>query len=353
MWSSVRGPIATSRRVVIANEDRQGSALSRRRFFAVAGAIGLSAGVVACAGGADEVPEGAGNWEFPDGRGGTVRAGQTPTRVVAFTGSAGALVDYGMREHVTGIFGEARSKHLLGELDPNSVTVIGDAWGEFDIEKYATLEPDLLVTDSYVPGRLWYVPDDNLTTIESANPNVIAVEIAGQRLTDILARYRALAEALGADTASAAVAAAEQRFAAASAAVREAVAANPGVRVLTASASPELLYASDPRASADLSYFAELGVDFVVPDQVDLGGYFQSLSWEVADRYPADVILLDDRSSGLQPDALADRAVWRNLPAVAAGQIAPWSPIFRFSHAATAPLLERLAATIRDAKKVR
>ncbi|WP_147123824.1 ABC transporter substrate-binding protein, partial [Nocardia neocaledoniensis] len=140
---------------------------------------------------------------------------------------------------------------------------------------------------------------------------------------------------------------------AASQAVRDAAAANPGVRVLAASAGPELFYASDPRASADLSYFTELGVDVVVPDQVDPGGYFQSLSWEMADRYPADLILLDDRDSSLRPNALADRPVWRNLPAVAAGQVAPWSPIFRFSHAATAPLLERLAASIRDAKKVR
>ncbi|UGT54260.1 ABC transporter substrate-binding protein [Nocardia asteroides] len=319
----------------------------------MAGAVGLGAALVACAGGADEAADGAGSWEFPDGHGGTIRAGQTPGRVVAFTGSAGALVDYGVRERITGIFGEARSADLLGDLDPNSVTVIGDAWGQFDIEKYATLEPDLLVTDSYVPGRLWYVPDDNLAKIESANPNVVAVEIAGHRLPDIIARYRALAEALGGDTASPAVAAAEQRFAAASQAVRDAVAANPGVRVLAASASPELFYASDPRASADLSYFTELGVDVVVPDQVDPGGYFQSLSWETADRYPADLILLDDRDSSLQPNALADRPVWRNLPAVAAGQVAPWSPIFRFSHAATAPLLERLAASIRDAKKVR
>lgn len=123
--------------------------------------------------------------------------------------------------------------------------------------------------------------------------------------------------------------------------------------MLAASASPELFYVSDPRASADLRYFTELGVEFVVPDQVDLGGYFQSLSWEIADRYPADLILLDDRSTSLPPDALTGRPVWRGLPAVAAGQVASWSPIFRFSHAATAPLLERLAATIRESRKVR
>ncbi|MFD6396499.1 ABC transporter substrate-binding protein [Nocardia sp. NPDC060249] len=338
---------------MIAKQDRPDPALTRRRFFAVAGAVGVSASLAACGGGTGDGRDNTGSWEFPDGRGGTVRTEGTPGRVVAFTGSAGALADYGVREPIVGIFGEARDRDLLGDLDPGSLTVVGDAWGQFDIEKYATLEPDLLVTDSYVPGRLWYIPDDNLTKIESANPNVIAVEIAGQRLPDIIARYRALAAALGADTAGPAVSAAQQRFDAASQAVRDAVAARPGLRVLAASATPELFYASDPRASAELSYFTELGLDFVVPDQVDPGGYFQSLSWETADRYHADVILLDDRTSGLQPAALADRPVWRSLAAVTAGQVAPWSPIFRFSHAATAPLLERLATTIRDAKKVR
>ncbi|MFC4127007.1 ABC transporter substrate-binding protein [Nocardia rhizosphaerae] len=334
-----------------ANPDRPDRALSRRRFFAVAGAVGVSAGLVAC--GVDAEDGGsAGNWEFADGRGDTLRLGKAPRRVVAFTGSAGALADYGVRDRVVGIFGEAGSPDLLGELDPKSVTVVGDAWGEFDIEKYALLEPDLLVTDSYVPGRLWYVPDESLSKIEAANPNVLAIEVAGRRLPDIIDRYRILAEALGADPASPAAAAAQQRFAVASQAVRDAVAARPGLRVLAVSASPELCYVSDPRAAADLSYFTELGVDLVVPDQVDPGGYFQSLSWEMADRYPADLILLDDRASGLQPDALAGRPVWRSLPAVAAGQVAPWSPIFRFSHAATAPLLERLAATLRGAEKV-
>ncbi|APE35497.1 ABC transporter substrate-binding protein [Nocardia mangyaensis] len=338
--------------IVIASQDRQHSSLTRRRFFVVAGAVGLGAGLAACGAGPEEGSSGTGSWEFADGLGETLRLNDTPSRVVAFTGSAGALADYGVRERIVGIFGEASSEQLLGELDTVDVTVIGDAWGEFDLEKYATLEPDLLVTDSYVPERLWYVPDDNLTKIRSANPNVVAVEIANQRLLDIIERYRSLAEALGADTTSAAVAAAEQRFADAAQAVRDAVAARPGLRVLAASANPQLFYVSDPRVSADLRFFTELGVDLVVPDQVDPGGFFQSLSWETADRYDADVILLDDRSIGMSPQALAEQTVWRGLPAVRAGQVAPWSPVFRFSHAATAPLLERLAATIRDANKV-
>lgn len=333
--------------IAIATQDRHRT-LTRRTFFVVAGLAGLAA----CADDTGGGPAGTGNWEFADGLGGTVRLDETPSRVVTFTGSAGALADYGVRERIVGVFGEASDPALSGELDTTAVTVLGDAWGQFDLERYATLEPDLLVTDSYVPDRLWYVPDDNLSRIRSANPNVVAIQIGHRRLPEIIDQYRSLAAALGADTAARAVTAAEQRFADAAQAVREAVAANPGVRVLAASASPQLFYVSDPRASADLSYFTELGVAVVVPDQVDPGGFFQSLSWEEADRYPADVILLDDRGSALQPPALAERAIWRGLPAVRGGQVAPWSPVFRFSHAATAPLLERLATAIRDAKPV-
>ena len=36
-----------------------------------------------------------------------------------------------------------------------------NAWGEFSVEKYAGLRPDLLVTHMYDPGALWYVPDES------------------------------------------------------------------------------------------------------------------------------------------------------------------------------------------------
>ncbi|MBB5917225.1 iron complex transport system substrate-binding protein [Nocardia transvalensis] len=331
---------------------RTGSAgLTRRGLFAAAGAAGLAA-LAACGRGPDDEPLGPGAWSFTDDRGRTARAERIPSRIVAFTGSAATLADYGLADRLVGVFGEVSDgarTGLSGDLDIGKLTVVGDAWGEFDVERYASLEPDLLVTDMYVRDRLWYVPDESVSRIESINPAVAAVSVAQQSLPVTIGRYEQLAVALGADPGAAPVARARERFQAAAQAVRDAVAVKPGLRVQAASAAPGTFYVSDPRASADLRYFQELGVALVTPEKVDSGGFYESLSWENADKYPADLILLDSRSSALQPDALAGKPLWRTLPAVRAGRISAWNPVFRFSYAGTAPVLERLADALRAA----
>ncbi|WP_024804671.1 ABC transporter substrate-binding protein [Nocardia sp. BMG51109] len=328
--------------------------LTRRGLLAAAGAAGVAI-LAACGRTPDDDPAGAGSWSFTDDRGTVVRADGTPSRVVAFTGSAATLADYGLQDRLAGIFGDVTRSNgakseLAGDLDIGGVTVVGDTWGEFDMEKYAALEPDLLLTDMYVPDRLWYVPDESRSKIESINPNVAVIEVTEHSLLESIGRYEQLAVALGADPAAAAVTQARARFDAAARAVREAAAAKPGLRVLAASAAPDTFYVSDPRVSADLRYFRdELGVPLIIPERVDSGNYFQSLSWENADKYPADLILLDNRTSTLQPDALTGKPLWRTLPAVRTGSITEWSPVFRYSYAGMAPLLERLAAAVRSA----
>ena len=119
--------------------------------------------------------------------------------------------------------------------------------------------------------------------------------------------------------------------------------------ILAASASADTLYVSDPAVYPDLSYFRSLGVDIIVPGRVT-GGFFENLSWENADKYPADLILLDNRTSALQPEALAAKPAWSQLPAVKAGRITPWLSEPRFSYAGCAPLIESLAEAVKDAR---
>ena len=104
--------------------------------------------------------------------------------------------------------------------------------------------------------------------------------------------------------------------------------------------------------STHLMYFRDLGVDFVVPEKTDGGDYFEGLSWENADRYGADLILLDARPTALQPADMQSKPTWRQLPAVKANQITPWDAVPRFSYAGSAPLIENLAKAIQDATKV-
>ncbi|WP_327064958.1 ABC transporter substrate-binding protein [Kitasatospora sp. NBC_01250] len=339
--------------------------LSRRGLLAAGGATALGALLTACNSGGTTKGGSApasgtakqGPWSFTDDQPKQLGAPSAPTRIVAFTGAAAALVDFGLDRQITGVFGETRAADgkadpQAGDLDIDKVTIVGNAYGEFDLEKYAALRPDLLVTHMYDPGAFWYVPDESKAKILQINPDVAAITVARVPITQPIERYAALAASLGADLGAKKVTDAKARFEAASESVRQAAKAAGGIKVLAASGSPDLFYASNPQIATDLMYFAQLGVDLVVPNELGTGGYFEGLSWENAGKYPADLILLDDRSLALQPKDLSSRPTWNQLPAVKAGQVTPWSSVPRFSYAGAAPLLERLAKAVQSAKKV-
>ncbi|MFG2137012.1 ABC transporter substrate-binding protein [Streptomyces sp. NPDC048650] len=332
---------------------------SRRGILAAGGAVGIGALLAACGGGKGS--EGAnggaegGPWSFTDDRGKKVSLKSTPQRIVAFTGTAAALHDFGIDDRIVGVFGPTKLKNgkpdpQAGDLDIGKVTIIGNAYNQFNVEKYASLAPDLLITNMYEPGALWFVPDDSKDKITKLAESV-AITSARVPLVKIIERYAELAKSLGADLGAKKVTDAKARFEKAAGALRKAAKAHP-VKVLACSGSPDLFYASNPGINADLMYYKSLGVDLIVPDHLDKGGYFESLSWENADKYKADVLLLDNRTATLQPKDLAAKPSWSRLPAVKADQIAPWSSEPRFSYAGAAPLLESLTKAIESAKKV-
>ncbi|WP_027944881.1 ABC transporter substrate-binding protein [Amycolatopsis taiwanensis] len=335
--------------------------ISRRRLLAVGGTAALGTLLAACGNGSSgSAPEpaagGSGPWSFTDDRGTPVTARTTPARVVAFTGTAAALVDFGLGDRIVGVFGETtlgdgKPAKQAGDLDLGKVTVIGNVYGEFSVEKYAALRPDLLVTHMYEPGELWYVPKESGDKIRQLAPTV-AINVARVPLTTPIERYAEFARSLGADLNAKPVVDAKARFDAASARLRQAAKASGGLTVMAASGSPDTFYVSNPASAADLTCFAELGVNLVTPEKTDSGGYFESLSWENADRYHADLILLDDRGTSLQPPDLAAKPTWAALPAVRANQVTAWDAVPRFSYAGAAPLLENLAKAIESARKV-
>ncbi|MFE9392638.1 ABC transporter substrate-binding protein [Streptomyces sp. NPDC006784] len=335
------------------------SPLSRRGLLAAGGAVGLGALLTACGGddsgsGSGSDPKGKG-WSFTDGRGEKVSLDAAPDRIVAYTATAAALWDFGVREQVVGVFGPTKKKNgepdvLAGDMDISKVEIIGNAFGEFDLEKYAKLRPQLLISNMYLKDALFYVPDESKDKIYKLAPHV-AMKAAGVPMLEVVQQYAKLAESLGADVKAKAVTDAKARFEKAAERLRKA--AKSGIRVMAAAGAPDLFYVSDPDASTDLQYFKELGVDFVKPEKLSKQGFFEELSWENADKYEADLIILDNRTQSLQPKALASKPTWKDLPAVKADQVAPWAAEPRFSYAGAAPLLENLAEAIEKAKKVR
>ncbi len=332
--------------------------LSRRGLLAAGGVAGLGALLAACGGDGSGSGSGGGSkkgWSFTDGRGKKVSLDAVPERIVAYTGTAAALWDFGIRDKVVGVFGPTKLKNgkpdiIAGDMDISKLEIIGNSFGEFDLEKYAKTRPQLLISNMYVKGEFFYVPAESKDKIFKLAPQV-AMNAAHVSMVEVIQQFAKLAESLGADLKAKAVADAKTRFEKAAERLRKA--AKRDIRVMAASGAPDLFYVSDPNANSDLKYFKELGVDLVVPKKVSSQGFFEELSWENADKYGADVIILDNRTQSLQPKALASKPSWKELPAVKAGQVAGWAAEPRFSYAGAAPLLEDLAEAIEKAEKVR
>ena len=337
---------------------------SRRGLLAAGGALGLGAVLTACGdddakdGGADTKGSAAsGPWTFKDDRGTTVKLDEAPKNIVAFTGVAAALYDYGIE--VKGVFGPTTTKDgkadvQAGDMDVTKVTVLGNVWDQFNVEKYAALAPDVLISTMFDDaGTLWYVPEASKDKIAKLAPSV-GISVFDRQLTGPLQRMWELAESLGADMTAAKVTDAKKRFEAASERLRKAAKAKPEIKVLVGSASPELFYVSGSNLSIDLEYFKALGVNFVEPTEEAkkaTGGWFESLSWENVDKHKADVILMDDRSSAIQPADITE-ATWKQLPAVKAGQVIARSTEPFLSYDKCVAPVEELAEAIEKAKKV-
>ncbi|ANP55227.1 iron complex transport system substrate-binding protein [Streptomyces griseochromogenes] len=338
---------------------------NRRGLLAAGGALALGATLAAC--GDDKGKDGgsgkdtkagkSGPWSFKDDRGTTVELDKVPANIVAFTGVGAALYDYGVQ--VKGVFGPTTAKDgkadvQAGDMDVSKLTVLGNAWGQFNIEKYAGLAPDVLVTTMFDnAGTLWYVPEESKKKIAQLAPSV-GISVYDRQLTRSLQRMWELAESLGADMKAAKVTDAKKRFEAAAARLRAAAKAKPDLKVMAGSASDQLFYVSGTNLSVDLEYFKALGVNFVEPPESAKkqgGGWYESLSWENIDKYKADIIMLDDRSSAIQPADIT-KPTWKKLPAVKAGQIVARSPEPILSYDKCVPLLTSLAEALEKAKKV-
>jgi iron complex transport system substrate-binding protein len=320
-----------------------------------AGLLGACSATVSTADAAASGSASSGPWTFTDDRGTTVRLGAAPTRVVAYTGTAAALYDFGVTDRIVGVFGptelaDGKADPMAGNLPVAKLTILGNTYGAFDVAKYAELNPQLLVTDMWEKNSLWYVPAASLSKITELAPS-IGITVASEPLTTPLAHYEKLAQLLGADLTAPQVVSAKTAFEQAVEQLRGTAKSKGTIKVMAASASADLLYISDPKVYPDLSYYRQLGVSFIEPTNV-VGGFFENLSWENAGKYQPDLILLDDRTGTLQPADLTGKATWTALPAVQADQIVGWNSEPRYSYTAIGPIVDGVATALRNAKKV-
>ena len=297
-------------------------------------------------------PTADGGWSFTDDRGETVTLDEPPDTIVAQTVVAGGLWEYDVE--VAGVFGPLRrpdgsADPGVGLAEPDDFTSVGETEGQPDLEAVAALRPDIIVTSLWGPDSYWGIDDELVDEIEQIAP-IVAVRVEQRPMTEPLARYAELAEALGADAGSGPMVEARDAFDTASRRLEDALAAKPGLTVLAASGSPSELYVAWPGGFADLLYFQELGMDLVSPEEhPGGGGYWETLSWEQADTYPADVILADVRGASI--DRLLDLApsTVESLPAVEADQMLAWPASYAMGYGHVASILDDLATAVEQA----
>jgi iron complex transport system substrate-binding protein len=294
------------------------------------------------------LPSFAQPWTYTGGNGETVSLDAPPVRIIAHQDAAAGLIPLGIRP--VGIYADspvAEAKALEG-LDLTGIEIIGTVWSEVDIEKAAALRPDLIIGEWWVRTGEWSggaAPAALLTELAPLTGVAASDSIVG-----MIEDYEALAESLGADLDLPEIATDTQAFEAARADFEAAVAAKPDLTALAVYAGEDALYVADPAGAAELLDLRAWGLDIISPEGTDATGnnYFETVSWENADRYPADLILVDNRSASTMETALA-QPTWTLNPGAAAGQVADWPAYWVRNSRAFAGALDELTAAVEAA----
>jgi iron complex transport system substrate-binding protein len=288
----------------------------------------------------------AGPWTYTDSTGQTVTMEQVPTRIIASQDAAAGLIPLGIRP--VGIYADgpvADAKALQG-LDLTGIEIIGQVWGEVDIEKAAALQPDVIIAEYWPLDTAWSGGETVIEPLKALAP-VTGVS-NGDSILKLIEDYETLAASLGADLSQADIAAEKARFEASQAAFKSAVAAKPNLTALAVWAGADALYVAAPPGAAELMDFKNWGLNLLEPEVADDRGYWETLSWEQADKYQPDLILVDNRSPATIETARA-QPTWTLMKAAAAGAVTDWPAFWLRNYGAYASALDKLTAAINAA----
>lgn len=320
--------------------------------LAACGSEAASRGDAMATSGTSEGVSPDGPWVYVDGSGTQTRLDAVPRRIVAHASAAAALVSFGIRP--VGIYadGPVDDDLALRRLDLDGIEIVGEEWGVINIEAIAALDPDLIVAEWWpVEGAYSGLEDGTSAGNQRLLDIAPIVGVAqGPSIVTMIEDYEVLAESLGADLSAAEVEADQSRFDAALADFQSAVAAKPDLTVLAVSPDSEGLYVAVPEHAAELSDLVEWGLDVVVPDSPDVGfEYWETLSWENAGKYQADLVIVDERSYPSNLEQAEAQPTWSFIEAVASDAVAVWPAFWVRNNAAYALALERLTAAIESA----
>lgn len=287
-------------------------------------------------------------WTFTDDFGVTHTLDAAPEVVVAEVSVAGALWDLGYE--VDASFGQRElpdgTTDPLGLADPDAFASLGEVYGEVDVERLRLLEPDIIVVPSYEEREYWGIDEELVDEVEDVAP-VVALAVPDRTLRQMADRVAELGQALGVDLDSPQVTEAVAAYEESEAALREALEDRPGLTFMAASGTPENLYVAVPSGYADLKTYQSLGMDIVEPDTDEQ--YWETLSWENADAYTADVILGDSRGGTVEQILQQIPEAARGLLGATPERLARWEAIHAPGYANLARILDDLRAVVEAA----
>jgi iron complex transport system substrate-binding protein len=297
----------------------------------------------------NEAPAENGQWSYVSGDGKTYTADETPKRIIAHAYSAAALMEFGIKP--VGVYADGPIKDDVGlkGVDFTGVEILGETWGEIDVEKAATLRPDLIVGDWW-PAEKAYSGMEGGVKERSKKIAELAQVVGpsqGDSIVELIQGYEKLAETLGGDTSAGG---AREDFDKAVERFEAATAANKGLTALAISPYDQDYAVAVPKYAPELLDFQRWGLDVMVPKKPDPEfPYWQTLSFEEVDTYQADLLMFDDRNypgnfKTLEKAPTADR-----IKAFKAGAYTTWPAYWLHRYSDYADELNRLAEVIEGA----
>lgn len=290
-----------------------------------------------------------GPWSYTSGDGKTYTAEKTPRRIIAQGEAAAALISFGIKPVAIYSNDPIETNKSLKDLDLSGIEILSETYGKIDAEKAAGLRPDLIVS-SYWPiekayGGFEASAEDSAKKVQKLADVVGPAE--GDSVEAMLEGYEELATSLGADVDGATITKDKEAYQAAVDRFKKTVAAKKGLTSLAVSPAEDLLYVAVPSEASELSDFARWGLDIIDPDSPDPSfPYWENLSWENADKYQPDFVLLDDRNLANSLKVAEAQPTWPSIKAVEAGAVVNWPAYWIHTYSDYAEQLDDLSDAI-------
>ena len=300
----------------------------------------------------DDDATSSGPWFFTSGNGKTVTLDQTPQRIIASGAEGAALISFGIKP--VGIYTSTKVEDdpNLKDLDLSGVTILGETWGEIDVEKAASLKPDLIVADWWPAEKAYSGLEEGAKASSKKLLDLAPIVGApqGDSIESLAQGYEKLAASLGADVDAPRIAADKKAFETAKATFKKAVKAKPGLSVLAVSPADDVLYVANPKYAPELLDFQRWGLDVINPGKPDKAfPYWENLSWENADAYQPDLLLIDDRAYASTLKQGEKQPTWESIKAAKAKAYARWPAYWMHTYGEYAEQLTQLTAAIQKA----